>query len=164
MIKNITNYFDDILNFASTITLLTNSDFKYYLTGSRYFGNETKNSDWDFFVEYEPDVIEELKSLGFVMEYVDDVDPTVKFVYKYTSGKFEIHVIITEFINIRNFVNELIKNTFPNGFDNSNKQKIKELLKAMYELILIYTNNTDRIPINKDVVNSLIKIFKKLIS
>ena len=40
----------------------------FYLTGSRFFGTETPNSDWDFFVQHQDAVETRLKGMGFVTE------------------------------------------------------------------------------------------------
>ena len=47
------------------INSLHESIFEFYLTGSHYFGNTTKNSDWDFFTEYSLDSMSFLLSKGF---------------------------------------------------------------------------------------------------
>lgn len=39
--------------------------FEFYLTGSRFFGGATVESDWDFFVEYSAELESTLKDLGF---------------------------------------------------------------------------------------------------
>ncbi len=44
---------------------LENSPFKFYLTGSRFFGNNRKSSDYDFFAVYCTDVEEFLQREGF---------------------------------------------------------------------------------------------------
>ena len=36
----------------SVFKMLRQSSYTFYLTGSRYFGNYTENSDWDFFADY----------------------------------------------------------------------------------------------------------------
>lgn len=41
------------------------SIFEFYLTGSHYFGNTHKQSDWDFFTNYSTDVVSFLLSKGF---------------------------------------------------------------------------------------------------
>lgn len=35
----------------NALASLAQSTFQFYLTGSRYFGHETMESDWDFFVD-----------------------------------------------------------------------------------------------------------------
>lgn len=47
------------------LDLLNASNFEFQLTGSRFFGGYTEKSDWDFFVQYSPDINEFLKNIGF---------------------------------------------------------------------------------------------------
>lgn len=44
---------------------LANSPFEFYLTGSRYFGTETPESDWDFFTGQNPYLADFLIKIGF---------------------------------------------------------------------------------------------------
>jgi len=53
----------------ATIENLMKSEFTFYLTGSRFFGNVTEKSDWDFFVKDSPEVREFLESICFSYEY-----------------------------------------------------------------------------------------------
>ena len=59
-----------IMNLSSGVPTmvqkLQSSPHEYYLTGSRFFGGVTKESDCDFFVANSPDVITELLNLGFI--------------------------------------------------------------------------------------------------
>ncbi len=52
-------------------------EFKFYLTGSRYFGVETKNSDWDFVVQDSKEVVAWLNSLG-AEDHFDKTEYTKK--------------------------------------------------------------------------------------
>ena len=47
---------------------LAKSEFEFYLTGSRFFGHNRTDSDFDFFVEHSQEVVEFLHSLGFQKE------------------------------------------------------------------------------------------------
>ena len=40
-------------------------DYKFYLTGSRYFGGATENSDYDFFIQDSDEVARDLLHHGF---------------------------------------------------------------------------------------------------
>lgn len=50
---------------SNIFTVLEQSPFTFYLTGSRYFGDAVENSDWDFFVQHDRGVISFLESHGF---------------------------------------------------------------------------------------------------
>lgn len=47
-------------------TLLEKLPERFYLTGSRFFGTQGQNSDWDYFTENSDEVFLKLKDLGFV--------------------------------------------------------------------------------------------------
>lgn len=59
------NRVSDQLN---TLCLLHQSNFDFYLTGSRFFLTHTNFSDYDFYTECSGEVVEFLDSLGFVEE------------------------------------------------------------------------------------------------
>ena len=54
------------LTFLEVISCLRNSKFKFFLTGSRYFGGTDEFSDWDFFVDRTFESINFIKGLGFL--------------------------------------------------------------------------------------------------
>lgn len=50
----------------SIVTALEKSEFTFYLTGSRFFGNAHEKSDWDFFTEDSGDALRDyLRRIGF---------------------------------------------------------------------------------------------------
>jgi hypothetical protein len=52
-------------NASTSLVLLQTLPYDFYLTGSRFFGNPTKESDWDFYCEYNENLIDTLKDHGF---------------------------------------------------------------------------------------------------
>lgn len=54
------------LTFLELVSCLRNSKFKFFLTGSRYFGGYTTVSDWDFFVDSNVESLNFIKGLGFL--------------------------------------------------------------------------------------------------
>ena len=44
---------------------ITQSKYEFFLTGSRFFGGFTDQSDHDYFVEYSPELVRDLTRLGF---------------------------------------------------------------------------------------------------
>ena len=57
-------YIRDIMTYK-VISLMTSTSRKFELTGSRFFGNTHRFSDWDFFTEYSDSVVDWLKAWGF---------------------------------------------------------------------------------------------------
>lgn len=53
---------------VSIIDVIRQSRIPFHLTGSKFFGNETQESDWDFFVSGESDIKITLKSWGFIQQ------------------------------------------------------------------------------------------------
>lgn len=47
---------------------INESKFEFFLTGSRFFGNATNTSDYDYFVEYSMSLLKDLHTLGFSNE------------------------------------------------------------------------------------------------
>lgn len=47
------------------LAVLSSSEFKFRLTGSRFFGRATSASDYDFYIESSPEVEDFLAKLGF---------------------------------------------------------------------------------------------------
>ncbi len=65
--------------------------YQFHLTGSRFFGRATPGSDWDFFVEFNPDLEGWLICNGFYQESSTDyASADISEVWKHVS--FPIHV------------------------------------------------------------------------
>lgn len=52
-------------SFPSVVKTLEMSKFEFHLTGSRFWGNVTNSSDWDFFVQNSDEIHEWLHANGF---------------------------------------------------------------------------------------------------
>ena len=52
--------------FNEVIQMLSTSNLKFFLTGSRYFGGTNEFSDWDFFVDRTSESVDFIKGLGFL--------------------------------------------------------------------------------------------------
>lgn len=71
------NSLDEVLVKPSLLSILETSKYKFYLTGSRYFvkyatvesssekTEVSKNTDYDYFIEYDESVLQYLLDLGF---------------------------------------------------------------------------------------------------
>jgi hypothetical protein len=81
--------------------------FQFHLTGSRYFGRHSADSDWDFFVEDQPDLRDWLECHGFSKESNDTYAAAdVSEVWKH--GSFAIHVQITIDARLKSAVQEIL--------------------------------------------------------
>jgi len=94
-----------------TITEMENSNFKFFLTGSRFFGTHHENSDWDFFVEDSPQIRKVLENWGFVEEnkyhYFDMLTNIV-----YAHKQANIHVQCVKNARIKEHIqNSLLETT-----------------------------------------------------
>ena len=74
---------------------LHNAPFTFYLTGSRFFGNITPKSDWDFYASYNKQICEWLNDQGFIQAshhlYGDDPN-CVKVFTNTNAATTPIHV------------------------------------------------------------------------
>lgn len=71
------------------------SKFEFHLTGSRYFGTERSDSDWDFFVESQPGLIDWLVTHGFCKDSVSynlSASQNITEVWKHESEKVHIQI------------------------------------------------------------------------
>lgn len=98
----------------TVIDILHDSDFDFYLTGSRFFNHSKPDSDWDFFCENKPEIQIFLSSLGFVplssFEKASEKiplssfdagysDSNVAFVMRYVETNLQIDVQLQKDLN-----------------------------------------------------------------
>lgn len=132
MIRNISNLPFPV-TVISVITALNSFEEEFYLTGSRFFGTETANSDWDFFVsKHYFNVIKKLLNLGF------KEIPCEKMVdLGYDKNQFStilelqavdgvIQIQIIDNIHSKNRVQETIKKEYLFEFNNMSKSERKK--------------------------------------
>ncbi len=80
--------------YPTSVLGLMNSQFSFYLTGSRYFNTNTPQSDWDFFVEKNEDVEEFLIDQGFFIDnQASYSDSSVYKVYINPNDNVQVQVI-----------------------------------------------------------------------
>jgi len=87
---------------------LQNSNFEFFLTGSRFFLKTLrKESDWDFYAEYSPLVEDYLKGQGYTvsLEYEDYF--TVKVLTRRTLG-FKIDVQLVQNVDLKTRAQRLL--------------------------------------------------------
>lgn len=77
-------------------TMLNNSkSFNHFLGGSRYFGFDTENSDYDFFVETGHDALENIYNQGFeIISNESDYNPICLEHARLHIGKNHIDLVI----------------------------------------------------------------------
>lgn len=91
MIINLFNQTSDIIN------ILNEAPFSFYLTGSRYFVqyNSTpkisSNTDYDYFVLYNKDVLEYLTSLDFTYVAANDYDKQYEIILKKEATEYSLY-------------------------------------------------------------------------
>lgn len=103
----------------------------YYLTGSRFFGNNKENSDWDFFTVKETK--RELESMGFkpipsenLIDLGYDGSQFVEILeLKVSDGVIQVQLVKN--INAKFQVQESIKSRYLSQFNSMDKHERKEL-------------------------------------
>lgn len=80
--------------YPTSVVALMNSQFSFYLTGSRYFNTNTPQSDWDFFVQKNKELEEFLIKQGFFVDsQASYSDPSVCKVYINPNDNVQVQVI-----------------------------------------------------------------------
>jgi len=80
--------------YPTSVLALMNSQFSFYITGSRYFKTNTLQSDWDFFVEKNEEVEEFLIDQGFFLDsQASYSDPSIYKVYINPNDNVQVQVI-----------------------------------------------------------------------
>jgi hypothetical protein len=82
---------------VSLFDKLNQLETSFYLTGSRFFGTNHKNSDYDYFTEYTEEIIQILGSIGFQMEstsnYRDTNTIMVMRGHNWCGGQIDIQLV-----------------------------------------------------------------------
>lgn len=120
---------------TTILNKLENSQFEFYLTGSRAGLNQvTSKSDWDFFTHNATNVEQFLRDIGFKRSstsYKDD--PQIATVYRYTTDTSHIDVqCVAEFEKKVRIQNALKKSQALYGLT---KAQARGVWRAMYELL-----------------------------
>lgn len=99
----------------SILAVMAVSEYKYTLTGSRFFGMSNEMSDYDFYCMDERGVERELSGLGFQRlfgsgsAYHDD--PSVHYVMRHQSG-IDVQIIKPRFYQLKDRVNRYLNTPF----------------------------------------------------
>lgn len=150
MLLNMTNTLPDV------VAKMQEAEFQFHLTGSRYWGNHTEKSDWDFFVQDCPSVREYLTTLGFTRyskhsDYAADGQCVDVWVHGPTLlnegldryGRFgkptpddlrnQVHVQCVLDFKAKQAVQEELFRMFPKGFRD--KSEARRIWMTAFELI-----------------------------
>lgn len=79
--------------FLTMVEILMLLDFKFHLTGSRFFGNATDESDWDFFAEYDMGLLKKLFDLGFYDRTISSYGGDTQLVYLMEWENIQIQLV-----------------------------------------------------------------------
>jgi hypothetical protein len=81
------------------------SSFVFHLTGSRYFGTQREDSDWDFFVDYSAELITWLEDNSFTLDSTSyKEDPVMCMVYK----KENVHIQVVHSAKMKEWIQHLL--------------------------------------------------------
>lgn len=109
----------------SFVRNMIESDFTFYMTGSRFWGNYYSKSDWDFFTHENQMVYSWLVQNGFEVvsksTYTDLNCSTVM-----QKGKIQVQLV--KDAKVKNDIQKILFDNFPNGFPD------KEFAKRMWNL------------------------------
>ena len=99
------------------LDILSSSGFNFYLTGSRSFGVEESNSDWDFYVEYSTEVENFLHENGFEnlgnyegMAPISREIQKIKNVVRHRNCAIDIQ--LTTDLLLKNTMQEIVRENF----------------------------------------------------
>ncbi len=80
--------------YPTSVLALMNSQFYFFITGSRYFKTNTPHSDWDFFVEKNEEVEIFLKDQGFFIDnQMSYSDSSIYTVYINPNDNVQVQVV-----------------------------------------------------------------------
>lgn len=92
------------------------SDFEFFLTGSRFFGGFRDGSDYDFFVLFDAKVENYLHSLGFIEDDLAQYEGDPTFVRVLTlatkEGIVQVQLIKSEVFARKQLVQRLLQNRY----------------------------------------------------
>lgn len=108
------------------VVKMIESEHNFHLTGSRFFGNSTNQSDWDFFIQDSPQVRNWLVANNFKInknsKYYSDDSCVDVYRYYITDYKIDAHWIDVQIVNdvsLKIKAQDLIKLTVPpNALEN----------------------------------------------
>jgi len=135
MLKNLTYPIPTI------IREMEKSEFDFFLTGSRFWGNPLPGSDWDFFVNDSSAVRQWLTENHFSICQGDGHYPEDKYtnaVFSFEGGEFHdspVQVQVVKSAQIKNKIQEHLFKLYPEGIvGKGNATKIWESAYTLHKL------------------------------
>lgn len=136
----------ELIRFLDRLGSLTTD---LYLTGSRYFGGVTNQSDWDFFCgKLSDDQEKELFDLGFKVQYDKTIGETPIALFGGTQRVFcfvlddaahsDFHILEVDHIGFRLKTQAIIKEFFPSGYSDKkhNAKSVWDMAESVVMLKL----------------------------
>ena len=140
-------------NFFKVIQTLMNSPFELYLTGSRFFGVNKPNSDYDFFVKDSPEVRAQLEHSGFSLlvdeDYKKDTSFAAIYVLYLDVEIIQVQVIKEDEFLIKKEAQDLLASVygdFRNTVVAAKMPEDKEARKSLWEFAKAVVSNNTVIP------------------
>jgi len=124
-------------NFAypipAIIKEMDKSEFNFFLTGSRFWGNPQPGSDWDFFVDDSSAVRQWLEKNKFLLCPGNDLYSEDKYtngVFSFSNGEFhdpQVQIQVVKSASIKNSIQKQLFKLYPDGISGKgNAVKIWE--------------------------------------
>ncbi len=99
---------NNIQNLKTGFDFIENNENKFYLTGSRFFGLERYNSDFDFAVQYSEKLYQDLGDYGFrgitTAEYKDK---SLVGIFQFGNVQIQLRKDIEHFLRAQNLATKL---------------------------------------------------------
>jgi hypothetical protein len=122
------------------LVLLAKAPFEFHLTGSRFFGYDKPESDWDFFVDSEAlygasGLINWLEHNGFYKESSRDYNGETSGITQiWKHGIAPVHVQIVEDANLKASVQDILNSNYKvrSQLGRLSKEGRKALWNAVY--------------------------------
>lgn len=117
---------------VEALSFVQGSAGQFYLTGSRFFGNNAENSDYDFFTEATDEVAVELAEAGFKLLSEGNYEGTSAVVAVWEKGKVQVQLVLDAPLKER--IQSGIKHHIP-GFGHLDKNQRKLVWRLCYNLL-----------------------------
>ena len=117
-------------NSVPALEWIKSSAHVFHLTGSRYFGNQSADSDWDFFVQDKADLQQDLERAGFKCdEETYPGDPMFTSVWK----KDNVHVQVVIHAGMKQKIQERLIPFMKTIKDKDQRKKLWYLACHLYK-------------------------------
>jgi hypothetical protein len=118
---------------------MENSEFEFFLTGSRFFGGVHEGSDYDFFVCGTEEVGKYLLDNGFFLDGENSYqgDPTFSHVYTFKdwSGQVQVQLIHPKEFSRKQLIQRLLMSKYQGKGLPGDKNQKRELWRLTYHTL-----------------------------